>query len=436
MSTSERSSYIFELAEEVGIPLEMGKEEVFEDERLLFFIEKYREWAISRDNALQSHLASKHNLFRCYLPYTPRVFGTVNEIIWYLDEVLVRDPIEKQIDISREKDFEKIKADLRITLQILAHFRYAIESGYLLLFGSSFIPPMGDTPEEIIKISNNPELVAELDHAVRFGMDRRMGSRGKEWIVWDAHLETGFLVGCHGRNIASKTQSPPIRIGEPLPEVSAEELMEALGQDPFEQIRDLYPREIHRSIRAVGIANRANSAVMFSRPVDAAIIASASQLPINQTKQGMTVGSFNLALPYLRGIPTDRLLDLRLQIPDAFIQFRAKMASIVKKASQDSPDVAIDELKLDVEREIGGSLRELETAMRATANKIKISTIGVPIITASGILIGSVANLGLQSLLPIAVGGTLGLVHALSSSISERTRLSGNPLWFLWRATK
>ena len=106
MSTSERSSYIFELAEEVGIPLEMGKEEVFEDERLLFFIEKYREWAISRDNALQSHLASKHNLFRCYLPYTPRIFGTVTESVWYLVEVLVRDPIEKHIDIYREKDFE------------------------------------------------------------------------------------------------------------------------------------------------------------------------------------------------------------------------------------------------------------------------------------------------------------------------------------------
>ena len=167
MEHPERSSYIFTLAEEAGIPLGPGEQDILEDEAFLQFCKRYATWAKSRDKALSTYLAHTPNLFRCYLPYNSRVFQVAYQVLWYLDEIVVREPTTLSLERPNTEDHENAKANLRKTLQLLNHFRQSIDSGYLLLAGSDLIPSLGDTPPgHVYGLANRPDLVAELDQTV------------------------------------------------------------------------------------------------------------------------------------------------------------------------------------------------------------------------------------------------------------------------------
>lgn len=435
MENPERSSYIFTLAEKAGIPLGPGEQDVLEDEAFLRFCERYTTWAKSRDKALSTYLDRTHNLFRCYLPYSSRVFQVAYQVLWYLDEIVVRDPIALSLDRPNTQDHENAKVNLRKTLQLLNHFRQSIDSGYLLLTGSNLIPNLGDTPPAQVKeLVKRPDLVSELDQAVRFGLDRRCDDQGREWIVFDAHLDSGGTLGWHVEQLSGRATSPAIRVGEVLPMSSASELSAILKQNIYDHVRSLYPREVHRTLHAVGAATSLNAAILFDRQVDSTIISIAGSPATDPKSQALTVASINLVLPYLHGVPADRLLDLRGVVPDAFHEFRARIADIVSRAMKEDPEKAPELARLAADRELLPSVRRLQSEMEGASRKARILGYGLPVVSATGALIGALAGAGMVLPLSMLLGGAAAAVKAAADFSAERMKAQTNPFYFLWRA--
>jgi hypothetical protein len=430
-----KSSFLFSIAEDLGIPLEMGVEEVFEDAALFTFVTKYHELSRERDKELAKHLQEASNIFRTYLPYTPRVFGLVHQILWYFDEVIVRDPIEVQISNLEPKNLENTKNNLRRTLQVLNMFRVAIDSGYLLLFGSTYLPGMPqDVPPEVQKILQSKELIDALNEAVSYGMDRRFDSRGQEWIIYQVELETGGMLGWHIKGIQGSVKSPPISFGEELPRVSKDELSECIDPSVLSQIKNLYPREVQRALRSVAIASMMNSTVIFNRNVDVAILNAAGGHQINEWQQASAIGSFNLSLPYIEGIPPGRLFELRLDDPQSFHDFRSIMAEIVTQSLDEDPLSAPQVARLAVERKIIPHIRAIEAEMESIRSRAKMFGLGLPLATATGLLGGAVVGLGVQTLLPIAMGSGYVIVREMAEIPSSLSKIKSNPFWFIWKA--
>jgi hypothetical protein len=436
MNPPERSSFIFELAQEVGIPLIRNDEDIIEDSQLLTFITKYQERAPVRDEALRKRLGNTPGVFRCTLPYSSYVFRFAYEVLWYMDEVIVRDPLEEHTNNLQPADLEPTKTAIRQTLQVLNMFREAIDSGYLLLYGPASVPPPSpEPPPEIAELLRSKDLVEELDQAVVYGMERRPDSQGRDWIVYQATLESGGLMGWRSENLSGTATSPAIMVGEELPRTTREELQKYLGEKLNDQLRALYPREIHRTLRSLAVAESMNSAVMFYRPVDAAIVSAADGATLDEWRQTAAIGSFNLALPYVEGVPHERLVDLRKSMPQAFLDFRARMAEITIRAMKDDPMHASELARLAVQREVLPQLRGLQGEMDAVTRKMRIAGIGIPAVSATAILAGAVAGLSAQTLLQFAVGGGAALVASVLPIVGDHAKAKANPFWFLWRAT-
>lgn len=430
----ERSSYILTLAEEAGIPLGPGEQEVLGDEVFFRFREHYQAWSKTRDKALEEHLMRTPNLFRCYLPYSSRVFHVAYQILWYLDEIVVKDPIEQWVDLPDSKSLENAKKNLCSTLQVLNNFRQSIDSGYLLLAGSILIPKLTGGSDQVQNILVNPEVVLELDRAVSFGVDRRLDDQGKEWIVYNAFLDSGGIYGWHVEKLIGTVTSPGIKVGEVFPRVSASDISAILKKDIYDDVRNLYPREVHRTLHAVSVATSINAAVLFDRQVDPYIISIAGGASLDQKKQALAIGSFNLALPYLHQVPANRLLELRTKIPSSFYEFRSHLSDIVFRAMKEDPENTHEVAQLLADRELSPLVAKLQSEMEAAAKKARILGYGLPVVSVVGALSGACVGAGIVPVILMFMAGAHGAIKAAADFSAEKKKAQINPFYFLWRA--
>ncbi len=437
MTHPERSAQIFELATQAGIPLSPGEEEVLDDADFLRFCESYRAWATERDRVLRTYLDATPLPSRCYVPYNPRVFYVTHEVMWYFDEVVVRDPVGLSMPPLDAVDLEKHKVQMRNAIQLLGQFRKSVEDGYMLLAGDDIIPQLGDvTPPVVNELLGRPELIEVLDQAVRFGMDKRSDDQGRIWTVFDAHLDSGWMAGWHVQQLVGTARSPTIVVGESLPRSTALSVSSAIGAEVYESVRPLYAREIHWILHAAALAGSLKAAALVDRQLDAATLALAGNPGIDLRRQAATVGTFNLTLPYLQGVPADRLAEIRNAMPEAFHDFRARMSGIVLRAMNEDPHNAQELARSLVEQELVPQVRALELEMKAITSKTRILGYGVPLVTALGTLYGAAGGITMVAILPMVVAGAAAAVKAAADSVAGRTKLEGNPFYFLWRAQR
>lgn len=423
------------LAEEAGIFLGRGEQDILEDDSFIEFSNRYREWAGVRDRALNEYLLGTPRLFRCFLPYSTRVFRVAHQVLWYLDEVIVRDPLELLLAQLGEEIRPNTKANFLRGLRVLHLFRHSLESGYLLLAGKAVLPAMNPDPVPQAKaLLANPGLVEELDRAVRFGLDRRSDDQERVWSLYQAPLDAEIIYGWHAELLAGSTTSASIVVGETLPLSSAEEISALLKTDVYEQVRHMYVREVHRTLHAIAQSAELGTAVLFDRRVDAAIATVATDPAIDPSKQAIAVGSLNLALPYLSGVPSDRLLELREAIPESFQEFRTRLGSVTQKAMKEDPEHADEVARLAADRELIPMVRELQAEMDAVCRRTRITGYGIPAATTIGTLIGASAGVGFLPLLPMLLGGMIAAVKAAADSAGTRARLKANPYYFVWQA--
>ena len=116
-------------------------------------------------------------------------------------------------------------------------------------------------------------------------------------------------------------------------------------------------REVHRTLHSVEVATSIGATALFDRNVDSTILSLCGFPVLHAERQALGVGSLNLALPYLHGVPPDRLLELRNRMPAPFLEFRSHLAEIVSRATKQDPENATELARLIADRELVPAVR-------------------------------------------------------------------------------
>ncbi len=214
----ERASELFVSAEQFGISLDESgpiPQETFQQ-----FCDWHLAWSGIRDAALKRYLVNNPKLLRCYLPFSKRLFALASEVVWYLDELVVRDPVYAAIMEFHRNN--KQAGTVRRTLKFLGDFKEVIDSGYILLMrdpeSTTILEDGDDAVKALVEV---PEVRTALDQSVRFGLAKRPDSRGTMSFVFQQTLDSGESIGWHIPGQLVKGMSGPrIRVGEVLPEAT------------------------------------------------------------------------------------------------------------------------------------------------------------------------------------------------------------------------
>lgn len=439
----ERSSYILALAEELGLPIRPEELAPVDDATYSAFRERYWKWATLRDQAVTVHL-SQANLFRTYIPYKQRVFSLAYQVLWYYDEIVVRDPVGRILQLyvpGNDPDhLEKGKAYLVQLLQLLFRFRQSLESGYLLLAGDGVLPKRDDSvPSSVQELLNsNPDLMTSLDNSVRYSMKKINNRQGTEGILYQATLDYAWM------KAANLTLGPlatyEIDITAEYPRATLEEIAEALKVTPEElmlHVRGMYPKEVYAIIFSLALAAALNSSVLFDRSLDGVILSNyeGTHTKISTEKLSATTGVLNVALPYIGNLPPESLIDLREAMPESFKEFRANMVEIFAKAQKDHPDDPATWAKLEFDKRMASADRAMKADMIASARKAKIFSSGGSLAILTGVLAGAYHYLPVTGSIPVVLGGVVALLNAAANYTSEQAKVGlTHPFHFLWQA--
>jgi len=434
---SHHSSALLEIAKDLGICTGGNDDSPPSADAYQTFSKAYRQWAQTRDVALDRHLREKAGLFRCVVPYTDRVFQLAHRVVWYLDEIVISDPILRHIGSAPDDNApaESHRRWLASLVSQLRVFRQALDSGYVLFGGPSVVPRMGSGhPPHITSVANQADLVEALDRSVRFGLRKGTLPDGRSFAVAQAKLDSGGHVLFQLERPLEGDHIPIIQVGELLPEVDPTELTHLFGLQVMENARKMYPREVYFAVHYTEIASRLDAAVLFDRQAHALAIEHALNTEATRSRQARICESLNLALPYVDMVPPDRLLDLRNEIPGSFLEFRARVADIVAHALRDDPENASAAARIAADKELIPAIKNLEADLRSVAYKTRILGYGLPGVAAVASLVGTVLGADASHTLTVLAGGAAMAVKAYADSAMSRERAPCNPFYFLWRA--
>jgi hypothetical protein len=438
------SSHLFTLASDYGVPFSDGP---LEDEQLLGFRESYLKWSDQRDRELVSYLQRNSNLFRVYLPYSNRMLRTALQVVWYLDEVVLRDPIASELirvstEVKSEKDRERIeeqKEKIRYLIQSLSAFRSAVDQGYLLLAGPSMFPDLPDPPADKVEgildsPGVRPAIVEAMEWAYARFEDARSGATGH---IFKGSLDSSTWCNWCVTIPPKETAEIPMQLG--LRRIPYTDLCGKLGYEPLEQpgepnrqlMQHVFSKAVAWSINSVARAHQFGSAALFDREVDETILQQTSG-QTDEGRQTASVGILNVLLPYVRNIPVERLADLREEMPDAFRDFRGRILEVVNAARDEvQSDV---ELRQRVEREIVPELRFLDAEINAALSRAKVLQLGIPIASAVAALAGLKLGVDAKWILGGLSAASLKVLVETASKVETMAKVKGHPFYFLWKA--
>lgn len=242
-----RSTPIFRLAVDHGLPSTPGSNASVDDETFLSFKNRYLEWAIGRDVAVESYLARTPNYFRAYLPYRSRAFHLASQVVWYLDELVIGDPIAVVLGL-KDIDLGTQKQQTVASLQMLSLFRDSIEDGYVLLRSLRADPSPEGPSRAAVTIAEDPTVQEALRAAAYCGYELRVSPEGIPCGVYQISLEEGGIVGVHikGPTSGKTFTTPLIKVGEFLKQVDASTLEKLTGRDPWAHMEGTFRHEVHR----------------------------------------------------------------------------------------------------------------------------------------------------------------------------------------------
>lgn len=430
------SGWIFRLASDFGIPLEKGGVSEMSDAELVAFQNEYSLKSKSRDLALVEHTKNNPSLFRIYLPYSEQAYKVTTQIAWYLDEIIIRDPISGILK-SLEDNPEEAKLHLRHHLQFIFQYRSLIENGFILLAGATTLDDVPESPTPFAEsLFADSKVRSEMEKIARWGYVEKEDGTG---FAYQLKLPVGgFIKMVPTVNIPSGEgwASPVIDFRDGLPEIDYQDLQLKLNKNLIEENRDIFLGELQIPILSASNAHKMGAALMLTpeRAVYGTIL-DKSGTKLETNRQAASVQALNLTLPYVSGIPLDRLLDVRYAAPGAFTDFRSRIADIVINATgEDAPTQAY--LKHQVAKEIDPLIGSLESEMESTLKRAGIIGLGVPIIAGTGILTGSILGVPISYLLAAAAGGAISSLGAFATSEEAKAKAKGHPGYFLWSAKK
>lgn len=428
------SDQIFALASECDLPVRPEQQWPVPDDAFSSFKVRYLEWSRKRDDHLNAYLSTSSKLFRVYLPYTARVFLMASQIVWYLDEIIIRDPLGVIMDRSNG-EIERDKIETIQLLQSLSRFRSYLSDGYILLAGhqtfkSRKIDNYSDIAGSLLEL---PVIREALEQSTYYGYTSRKDSEGRDTDIYQLQLDSSGILGWGAMSgVAGKSvTTPAIRFGEILPAVTLEYLERIVRLDFRQMMRASYLTEIKRTLALVDTASDLRAAIIFDRQLDQLILDNAG-VKLSDQKQVATCGILNFSLPFVTGIPAERMCDIREKMPMVFIDFRAKLLDIVNECLKSGVD-ASEEIKRRVQEQLAPNLTVIDSEIEASLKKARILSLGCPLVSGAAILTGALLSAPIAALIGIGAAGALAAVKAFADDQETKEKVKGHPFYFLWR---
>ncbi len=389
---------------------------------------------------------SRPGMFNALVPLGPETTKLIAGVAWYFDELVLADPFS---EMGSPEDFYRLDIDapgIRVTsnfevwgrleraravvtvLKRLLPLRGALQRGQLKI---ARVPSAHTTSDEVPLASVVPQELAQR-YLRETSIERAVQAFPGNTSFW-----TFFRVALRHYVAVS------FRRNAPLPPMTTESARLLLG-DEFAPLAELesIPEPDASTVRLLreGLAEKVIEGIVGSSRLAAALRCSfLATTPADYElvrvvggpgaqRAGLAYSSLSLALPFLDGFSTEELFELREDMPEEFLAFRARVVELVAEHG------TIEEAAIAAESEFRRQTLALEKSLRGICESTRARGWGVPAAVAFGTLIATA--LGEPSAMPALGVGVLGAVRAFSDSRKERRRIEGQPGAFLWQANR
>lgn len=448
MKKLSKSTFIFDLIDEFEIFNLSGSTNVFTDEAFNLFCKKYKSLSKQRDLYLFKYLKSTPNLFRTHLPHSKWALSMALNIVWYYDEIVISDPIIQLIN-SEKGELESKKHDLQDIIYFLKCCQESIEYGYLLFSGDHLTPDKtGQFERESKDLVNVPQVLNAFEQiSILLKKPSPINDNPSDNLtqveiiydgLWGHTRKMGMFIPPHVLNYNTLGNSIYFDFTTPYERISKEELISYDKGDMLDSLKSEYSKDISIVLESIVNAMRLNLPVLFYRDADG-ITAKHYASSKNEKHEGLFTDTsvYDCLVPYVEGIPAEKLFEVRNQIPEAFKDFRALLFEIVKKTMNATDNPA--EIKFKIDSELNSLLRKLDVEMQNAQRKWKFQGIGTPIVMLIGSLsLYSPSGIDYSNLLSTLLGSG-GLIKSLvtwNNVSASKKEASLNPVYFLWKAKK
>jgi hypothetical protein len=447
MKDLSKSAFIFNLAEEFQIFSPSGEANEFTDEGFNLFCDKYKSLSNQRDIALFQYLKSTPNLFRSHLPHSKWAIAVAFSVVWYYDELIVSDPILQLINSDNTTPEQK-KYNLQRILAFLKSCRESIDGGFLLFSGDDITPnKTGLFESESKSLINIPQVLDAFEQSSRLlkkpsPINDNIADNLTQLEVmyeglWGEIRTMGMYIPPHVFNANKLGNGISYDLITPYQRLTKEELVSFNKTDLLESLKHEYSKDISVILETITNAQRLNSPVLFYREADCI---AAKYYAISNNKQVTNFLSdttiYDCLVPYIDGIPAERLFDVRNQIPEAFKDFRAFLFELVNKTMKSTDNPA--EFKFKIDSEINKMMRQLSIEMKNAKNKWRFQGIAAPLIMLTGSLSLLSSGIDYSKLLStfLGSGGLIQGLNTWNNVSSDKNKSLLNPVYFLWKAQR
>lgn len=348
----------------------------FDEKSFQLFAELYTELAAHREEQLRQYLREK-DFYRTFMPVCSFTFNSINDVIWYYNEVLLCDPVLYMLNDPtmqlRGKQTQVVEA-----IKALLNLRSQIETGYVLLTcvgsGINFesftedannvlqLPSVSAAFEGELVVRKQPSV---LPSGEDLGLVQLMGQYHGWSFTW--HPTSLYIPDTVEASVLSKgvTYSFQGRFQR----VSRAELKRMGKEAMF--TRGWFTADAKQVIGALHCSTELDMPVQYFRHVDFSV-AEAHAIgfgdPFLQTKIDKRE-VIRTILPFVKGIEPVRLMQVREEMPEVFRQFRELFFTLTLEAK----DKGIDENSLQewVRSKVNSEKKYLEREMRNLLRKSK-----------------------------------------------------------------
>jgi hypothetical protein len=445
MKDISKSSFIFDLTDEFKILGLSDQRNEFTDEAFNLFCDKYKLLSKKRDTALFQYLNSTPNLFRSHLPHSKWAIAVAFNVVWYYDELIVSDPVLQLINFDKTTLLQK-KNDLQQLLIFLKRCKESIDGGFLLFSGDNITPDKtGLFDADSNLLVNVPEVTDAFEKISLMvkktsPINENLADNLTQLEViyhgfWGEVRRMGMYIPPHVLDANKLGNGISYDFTTPYQRLTKDELINFNKVDMLESLKDEYSKDISIVLETITNAHRLNVPVLFYRNADRI---AAKNYATSNNKQDINLFTdttiYDCVLPYVDGIPAERLFDVRNQVPEVFKDFRAFLFELVMKTMKSTDNPA--EFKFKIDNEISSMMRKLNVEMSNAKSKWRFQGVATPLIMLTSSLTLLSSGLDYSQLLSTFLGSG-GLIQGLNTWSNVRIdekKASLNPVYFLWKA--
>lgn len=403
------------------------------DKDFFNFCNDYREHTKIRDRNLVTHLRDSPVLFRTFIPYNQNLPSTISQVVWYYDEVIVPDPLKEVVSLKEKNAFEiqKNKNYAYGVIQFLKRFQDSIEEGFVLLCLDKAFPELDEKVKEnkeYLGLIEVREVLNELESQIDIGIQKLDGKNINSVLAKHRGFETFKLVPTTNKGQAFISFVDKFERGslKTLEQLGMRDIIEG-------EIRQSFVYDIAEIASNLVIAENFNSYAMFSRKLDEIVLNKLNR-KINNYKSDYNNTAYKITLPFVSGIPTETLVELRLKMPNVFEDFRHHMAELVlkiQKEENNNPELVDYKMKGEINKQFIQFEKEQKIALKRT----RIIGIGTPVLSLAGIFTIQTFGIDLSNFLLISGSGAISIteLNTLYNYLKDKEEAKTNSLYYLWK---